>query len=203
MKSLDFTPLSLVAAGLRRRASRRYVRWTVLLLVSMATWAAWWEGRVLAVERRFGALQEVCSTQAPMVESASVLQGVLEHERTKGALRDLLMGGARMHQVLAELSGRLPTSTYLNELRIDQHPRLEPDARPGAPRTERERADEGRPNVRLVGYARDRGDIGRLVESLSDSGVFEDVSLDFVRPEQFLDQSVQRFAIRCRLPAFR
>lgn len=175
----------------------------VLLLTSTGTWALLEQTRLHMARSRLAVLHESHSQQTPMVESAEGLKATLEWEIARDELRNKVAGGAKLNLVLAELSRRLPRSVYLNSLSIQRKDRLRADTPEGdANTTDNNRAEVPRLNILLSGHAFEDADIGKMVNALSESELFEEVKLNYSSPRVVGEHRVSEFEIRCRLPQF-
>lgn len=204
MKELDFTPLRHRLALQRRQGRRKTARWMSLLVMSMTTFSLWRLAQLGVVRADLEGLRRDHEAQTPIVGMATVVQESLETMRNRERMRDNLAGGARLHQILAELSHRLPEGVYLDAIEIQQRDRAvaEPPAPgsvsppPAAPR------DTPHLNVRIAGLADDEARVGRMVNSLLLSPVLRDVRLGYSRPGPPSAPGAREFQVRCHLPQF-
>ena len=204
MKDLDFTPGWSHARTRQLSARRRRVVLIVLLASAMGTWSLWTQARIHLIQSQLAGLENSRQQQTPMADHANMLAVSLEKELAREALLTAATGGARMHQILADLARRTPETVYLNTLSFQREDRIQPDdtVEQGAPPKQRPR-EVPRLNVSLVGQSTEQADVGRFVHALSESPSFSEVKLSYARTTTVAGREAREFEIMCRLPTFR
>ena len=202
VKDLDFTPAWHRKTVQRRLARKRRTVWIVLLLASIGTWTLWKQTQLRSAQARMEALQVNFHQQSAMVTQAVSLQEAIQREQAREKLLRTAAGGIEIHQILAELSRLLPESTYLDALRIERDDRIAPPPPETLPGVAGAKTDKDRLNVTLNGGAVRSADVGRFVNELNRSPIFQDIKLNYSRPSETAGRQVREFEIQCRLPVF-
>ena len=197
MKTLNFLPDWYREQLQRRARARRRTTWLVLVVAAAGCWSGLQQVRIVRAEGRLAALRAQHQLQTPMVDQAVWLRKTLLELDSEHTLYADLCGGAKLHQIFAELADRLPASVVLEGLEIDRGPRLQPAGEP-----ETKSNEPTPPNTLIRGYAVRAADVGRLVNELTKSPVFEDVVLKYAQPTEVDGHALRGFEIQGQVPQF-
>lgn len=216
MKQIDFTPQWHMARLRRKAFKHRRRTLTVVLLMMFGGWYLVGEARINMAHAELAELEAAYIAQVPMVTTAEYLQTQLKQQQYVANVRDALAGGVKIHQVMAELSQQLPDGVAISNLRVERQDRVyllpaDKSAKGqtgGAPRSGRrsaagEQAEAGKRNMRLVGFARTQSLVGRFINQLERSPLFQDVNLVYSRSLDKEGLTLREFELEYTLREFK
>jgi hypothetical protein len=204
MINVDFTPQWYVDSLAERKGARFRVTGFVAVAALVVVWSYDTTLRTRAATHELRQLQLSYDSQTPLIEQAETLQRGAKAHADQAALLKELEGGVVAGDVLAEITHLMPGDMSLRGIAYKRVPRFVISPTKDDPTGEARAEDDAqtKSNLELTGWATSGMEIGRFVRRLSDSPLFEDVTLRYERPEIVGRQRVVEFLLVCGLPEF-
>lgn len=207
MREIDFTPISYAQSLKEHKGEGIRLGGLIVIGVLIAVWTYDTASRTEAAAVELGELkqsyevQQRAAQQLEVMEEASVAKA-----RYAGILADV-GGGVRAAEIVAELSHLLPKSSSIRRLRLEKMPRVAPapddeDDRKMSRSASAEEDEEPPTELTITGWSPTGAEVGRIVQRLSRSALFEEVALQYQRTVSIEDRSVVEFQVTCVMPEF-
>lgn len=198
MREIEFVPEWYTSTQRKRRLLRLQISCTLVLFLSLGTW---WVAHTHAIEQEHIILQqrkvelEASSTRVRERQEQDRLRAQYQLQEKVAASLGLQVESSRLLKLLEEC---MPREASLLELSIDTVERAIPAAQPAttfrSPKSKPE--TERRLNVRFKGVCPTPTGISILLENLRQSGLIEDMVLEYARDRADGDYLMHEFSLQ-------
>jgi Tfp pilus assembly protein PilN len=201
MINVDFTPTWYIESLAERKGARFRVIGFIAVAALVVAWSYDTASRTRAATDDLRQLQTSYDAQTHLIEQADAFQQEAAVHAEQARLLNELKGGVIAGDILTELTHLMPDDLTLRGISYMRAPRFVQSDGTETP-TEPAGKTQEMSSLELKGWAASGMEIGRFVRRLSDSPLFEDVTLRFERPEVLGPLRVVEFLVVCRMPEF-
>lgn len=154
-----------------------------------------------AATELFDLAQQVKAQDAAAADVAVLEAEMVARHRYAGLLKQV-GGGVRAAEVIAEVTRAMPREMNIERFLLESAPRIAAASDDENGGGQEKDAGPLLSNVQFYGFAATGGDIGAFVSRLSQSPLFEDVTLRFQRTTVQKGEDVVEFHVECSMPLF-
>ena len=202
MKEVDFVPAWYRAVQRRRRDLAVRISSLCVLVAAMAVWSVRNLAVVHAAETDLAAVRESYDLQSAPLARIEELREKMQDLQERQTLLSCVRGGARVDQILAELTRLMPQALVLADVGIVQPDRTQAPLASDAANTNTGDSVSELGRVEIMGFAGSSAEVGSFHTALVESPCFEDVQMSYCRPAVHRNRKGREFLLTARLPLF-
>jgi len=202
MREIDLRPDWYVESLSERRGSGFRLGGLIAMGALIVIWGYDATSRTNAAATELAELAHQVKAQDAAAADIAVYEAEMVARQRYAGLLKQVGGGVGVVEVIAEVTRAMPRAMNIERFQLDKAPRI-------AAAVEEENgggeAKDARPalsNVQFYGFAATGGDVGGFVSRLSQSPLFEDVTLRFQRTILQEGEDVVEFYVECSMPLF-
>jgi len=199
MTEIDFVPQWYRSSQCRRRDLAVRVTCLCVLAAAMVAWSIHNLAATAAARADLAVLQDSFRSQEILLDQYAGLQRRLDELEGQQALLQALRGGARVKQLLAELSHLMPDAMALTDVALNLRDRVEAGGQRGS---QPSRGDSTPGTVTVKGLAASNVEVGSLLAALDRSPCFREVEMSYSRPVLRDGRQAREFRVVFRVPRF-